>query len=103
MAPHKCNDEDPCRVPPHPDLQARLLEQKRLRQQDASAPLSISLTHYDSVPLSGPTGHVFGLNDGVIFPESHWETPVMQTVMVNAALERAPLRGTIRLVIYNIV
>jgi hypothetical protein len=103
MASHKCRDEAPCRVPPHPDLQARLLEQKRLVQQDPAAPLSISLTHDGEVPLGGPTGHVVGLNDGMIFPESHFETHVSRSVLVNAALERTPLRGTIRLVIYSLV
>jgi immune inhibitor A len=87
MATHNCHDGGPCPIPPHPDLQARLFAQ------------TVASTHDGSIPLSSPTGHVLGLNDGVLYPESHFETPVTESVMANAALERAPLRGAIRSVV----
>jgi hypothetical protein len=96
---HSCNDGGPCPIAPHPDLQARLLaENLRVQQHPDSAP-SFDLLHEGSLPLSVPTGHVPGLNDGTIFPQSHYETPQPLSILRNAALERAPLRGTIRSVV----
>jgi immune inhibitor A len=99
MATHTCNNGGPCPIPPHPDLQAHLLAESLEVQQTLGAVQHLSHTHDGSLPLSVPTGYVVGLNDGNIFPESHYETPVPESVMVNAALERAPLRGAIRSVV----
>lgn len=100
MATHTCNDGSPCPVPPHPRLLARLLAESSQDQQALSAAPHLSHTHDGSLPLSIPTGYVVGLNDGTIFPKSHFEAPLPERVMANAALERAPLRGVVRSVVY---
>ncbi|KAK9481983.1 immune inhibitor A peptidase M6-domain-containing protein [Lipomyces starkeyi] len=89
-----CNDERPCLVPPHPDLCARLQQHPNFVTPPAMA------THAHGHPsLSGRTGTRLGLNDGTIFPESHFETAVSSSRISRAALERTPLRGTIRVAI----
>lgn len=99
MATHVCNDGGPCPTAPHPRLQARLLTENSQAQQTLSTAQRLSHTHGGSLPLSAPTGHVVGLNDGTLFPDSHFATPVPESVKANAALERAPLRGAIRSVV----
>jgi len=44
--------------------------------------------------------HVLGLNDGVIFPESHFDAslPNLRGLMRTAAQDRPPLRGVIKCV-----
>lgn len=55
--------------------------------------------------LSSPTGRIPGLNDGTIFPESHFAGQESQRAladrMSSAALERTPLRGAIRYLTMN--
>lgn len=74
-------------MPPHPNLFARLPDQRLLLQQNPRE---------DSPPLSRPTGTVLGLNDGTIFPTSHFPVVPSMSRMSRMALERAPLRGAIR-------
>ena len=45
---------------------------------------------------------ILGLNDGTIFPKSHFGKPVPVMAMSNAALERTPLSGAIKCVYDNI-
>jgi immune inhibitor A len=42
------------------------------------------------------TGLIPGLNDGIIFPQSHFGSQVPLATMRRAALDRAPLRGAIK-------
>ncbi|KAJ5896936.1 uncharacterized protein N7473_006335 [Penicillium subrubescens] len=88
---HACDDTRPCLVPPHPDLLARL----RYEPNALSAP-SIATQGPGRPSFSARTGTRTGLNDGCIFPESHFETVVSASRLSRAALERTPLRGTIR-------
>ena len=52
------------------------------------------LTH--SVVAQDRTGHMPGLNDGMIFPQSHFSKSVSTSAISRAALERKPLRGAIK-------
>lgn len=97
-AGHHCNDAGPCPVPPHPDLLARLGAQRLQQQQNPDqqrAPAHSTQQRLSST-LSAPTGTIPGLNDGKIFPESHFGPAPSMSRVLKAALERAPLRGTIR-------
>jgi hypothetical protein len=87
-------------MPPHPALLAQIIQERnnvhpsqRLLDDGVPAPAQ-------SQRLSAPTGSILGLNDGTIFPESHFVGDVsMRSLshrMSSAALERAPLRGAIR-------
>ncbi|KAK9351001.1 immune inhibitor A peptidase M6-domain-containing protein [Lipomyces doorenjongii] len=86
-----CNDAKPCLVPPHPDFYARLRQ-----HPNSIAPPAIAAHAQGHPSLSCRTGTHRGLNDGAIFPESHFETSASASRVSRAALERAPLRGTIR-------
>ena len=52
------------------------------------------LTH--SLVAQDRTGHIPGLNDGMIFPQSHFPKSVSTNAISRAALDRAPLRGSIK-------
>jgi immune inhibitor A len=88
---HRCDDSGPCLVPPHPDLLARL----RYDPNALSVP-SITTQFPGRPSFSARTGTRTGMNDGCIFPESHFEAVVSASRLSRAALERTPLRGTIR-------
>lgn len=100
MAPHICDDNNPCLVAPSPGLQARFRAQK-------TDPLNSKLAVYasqkflrhDSNVVGAPTGTKLGLNDGVIFPKKHFTKAPSKSALVRAAAERAPLRGAIKYVI----
>lgn len=87
--------EGQCAIPPHPDLLARhkteLLKIQGTGDETAFRRLSNSLA------LESRT--LLGLNDGTIFPKSHFEKSVSISAMTRAALERAPMRGTINVVL----
>ncbi|KAH7089752.1 M6 family metalloprotease domain-containing protein [Paraphoma chrysanthemicola] len=92
MAPRHC--DMPCSVPPHPDLLARFksdLARAQSTNDDRSIKKAAKMLH-------GEKG-MLGMNDGTIFPRSHFSQPSSIMVMGNAALERAPLRGTIRVIV----
>ncbi|KAJ5973801.1 hypothetical protein N7481_011011 [Penicillium waksmanii] len=91
---HECDDASPCPVPPHPDLLARL----QYEPNYLSTP-SISTQIPGRPSFSARTGTRTGLNDGCIFPESHFETAVSASHLSRAASERTPLRGTIRVAV----
>ena len=95
---HRCDGEGLCPVSPHPDLLSRLAAEG---QGSTTTPSLLSVQPRSS-RLSSPAGTALGLNDGVIFPESHFadtpSTTPLTTRMSRAALERAPLRGAVRYV-----
>jgi immune inhibitor A len=91
MASH-CSDM-PCPVPPHPELLARI-KTEALRAQGSS---DTKASRKSSSIIHGEKG-VPGMNDGTIFPKSHYTQPTSIMAMSNAALERKPLRGNIRFV-----
>ncbi|KAH8894739.1 M6 metalloprotease [Thozetella sp. PMI_491] len=95
MAP-RCEDSQ-CAVPPHPDLlirrNAALLN---VQSGDNKAATSTQINEFG--PGHG-TGYIPGLNDGLIFPKSHFHESISIRTMTRAALERAPLRGPLNAVL----
>lgn len=89
MAHQHCNA--PCSVPPHPDLLTRT-KVEALTTNNASA---TEPEKKASRTLRGEKG-IPGMNDGTIFPRSHYEQPTSIMAMSNGALKRKPLRGTLR-------
>ena len=79
--------DGPCLVAPHPNFYHRASTQLLNRQLAASG------AHK---PLSLPTGNVPGLNDGTIFPPSHFTAAPTLSLLSRAALERDRLTGPIR-------
>lgn len=74
-------------MPSDPEWLATLTEEERLAQRrvrDLAEPFSL------------PTGSRLGLDDGVIFPPEHFPPGTPPSIITQAALERAPLRGTVR-------
>lgn len=92
MHHHSSCADGPCRVPPHPDLLAQFRAESK--QGTNQAPLQ----NQKNTGFSAPTGTIPGLNDGAIFNESHFAGTPSPSQMARAALERAPLRGSIRFV-----
>lgn len=83
--------EDLCIVAPDPDLNEQLKDQfQRLRKQ---APALLG----QHLALKGPRR--VGLNDGLIYPGTYYPTGTTAAVAQRAALERAPLRGPVRVVV----
>src|SRR5438128_597336 len=82
---------DRCMVAPHPDLRERMRQElARLRTTaDPTVARSLGMRSVDRP----------GLNDGMILPESYFpETAPMQAIRA-AAATRAPLRGTLRVIV----
>ncbi|KAF2744498.1 M6 metalloprotease [Sporormia fimetaria CBS 119925] len=91
---HDCG-QGPCPAPPHPDLVARtqheiLQAQGTPKEATLKAKARLRATLGRRIP---------GMNDGTIFPPSHYKKPTSIMAMSRAALERAPLRGAIRVAI----
>ncbi|KAF1953682.1 M6 metalloprotease [Byssothecium circinans] len=92
MGPRHC--DKPCFVPPHPDLLRTRAQAALLAQNAGSAQAAIQ----------GPASHIGkpavpGFNDGLIFPAEHYSKPTSIMAMSTAALDRAPLRGSIKVVV----
>ena len=87
--PHRMDDL--CVVAPAPELKDKLIDQfERLRSRAAElVGRNISLSATDHV----------GLNDGLIFPGTYYPLGTTAEVARRAALERAPLRGAVRVVV----
>jgi immune inhibitor A len=90
-----CNG--PCFVAPHPNLLARRkVEFAKVKGTAKEA----DFNKQQFVLTKGQrTGIIPGLNDGIIFPKSHFGNGVPLAAMRRAALERAPLRGAIKYVL----
>jgi immune inhibitor A len=88
--PHHCSE--PCFVPPHPDLLARTRTQALKAQGTANE--SLFKTKVQNVMVG--ERRIPGLNDGMIFPPNHFQKKTSVMAMSKAALERAPLSGSLR-------
>lgn len=80
-----------CLVAPHPDLKKKLkaeLAKARGRTKSAFANM-LKLTRDKPV----------GMDDGLIFPGDYYPLGTSARVVRNGALDRAPLRGTVRIII----
>ena len=87
--PHRIDDL--CVVAPAPELKEKLVDQfERLRSRAAELVGR-------NISLRAPS-HV-GLNDGLIYPGTYYPLGTTAEVARRAALERAPLRGAVRVVV----
>ncbi len=88
---HPHHVDDLCVVAPAPELKEKLIDQfERLRNRAADlVGRNISLTSPNHV----------GLNDGLIYPGTYYPLGTTAAVAQRAALERAPLRGAVRVVV----
>ncbi len=90
-AAHASDDGQRCAVAPHPDLRARMVDAMR----------SIRESHgFDEafvVKLAEPKAP--GLNDGMIYPSDQFAVGTAPSAIRNAAADRAPLRGTLRVIV----
>lgn len=89
VAPHRM--EDICLVAPSPELRDELRDQFEKLKAGASQLVRESLTMRE-------TTHV-GLNDGLIYPGTYYPVGTTASVAQRGALERAPLRGTVRVAV----
>ena len=88
---HPHHLDDLCVVAPSPELKEKLIDQfERLRNRAADLVGR-------NISLRTPT-HV-GLNDGLIYPGTYYPVGTTAEVARRAALERAPLRGPVRVVV----
>lgn len=87
--PHRMDDL--CVVAPAPELRDKLAEQFAKLQARAAELVGRNLS------LQAPT-HV-GLNDGLIFPGTYYPVGTTAAVAQRAALDRAPLRGALRVAV----
>jgi immune inhibitor A len=110
MAPR--HNSTPCFVSPHPDAlaKARLQVLRSQRSSKSSSNRNSIATASTANSVNADTNDALekarrflaterqmpGLNDGTIFPKSHFEESVLLMAMGNAALERTPLRSVIR-------
>ena len=80
-----------CRVPPAPELRHRLREEFEEAKERAGALLAprLRMTETDRV----------GFNDGLIYPGTNFPVGTTAEVARRAALERAPLRGIVRVIV----
>lgn len=81
--------ESPCFVPPHPALLART---RLLRSQGLAKAENLDRTN---IALPGPSD-MLGLDDGTIFPRSHFSPATSIKKITAAARERTPLRNAIK-------
>jgi immune inhibitor A len=88
---HPHHVDDLCVVAPAPEVKERLIDQfNRLRNRAAElVGRNISLT----------TPSYVGLNDGLIYPGTYYPLGTTAAVARRAALDRAPLRGTVRVIV----
>jgi immune inhibitor A len=96
MAPR--HSDTPCFVSPHPDVLAQY-QNEVLKVQGKADEGSVKA---NLRALTFSDRKIPGLNDGTIFPKSHFDKPVPIMAMSNAALERTPLSGAIKCVYDNI-
>ena len=57
-------------------------------------PIAIAPEDKSLLPIQIP--HRFGLNDGIIVPQTHFPPGTSPSIVRNPAQPRAPLRGTLR-------
>ena len=86
-------DGQRCLIPPHPELKKKIdSEMKKLKAQASKGLLA------DNIKMVSDTNKM-GLNDGLIFPGTMFPVGSSPTLVRNAALNRAPLTGTVRVAV----
>ena len=83
---------DFCAVAPSPELKARLKTELAAAQKRAKSPLA-------SVFAIARAPRPLGFDDGVIIPPDRFPVGTPYAAMRATALERAPLRGTVRVIV----
>ncbi|MCB1240872.1 MAG: immune inhibitor A, partial [Tetrasphaera sp.] len=83
--------DDPCFVAPAPELRDKLdAELTRLRKRKTGVADALG---------TSKEPRALGLNDGLIMPPDSFPFGTPETVMRASALERAPLRGAVRVIV----
>ena len=90
-AAQKSDDGQRCMVAPSPELQ------KKLKKDLASIRSRATGTLSNFIRLREPTA--VGLNDGMIIPPDEFELGTPSRVVRSAAAARAPLNGTVRIIV----
>lgn len=85
------DDGHRCMVPPHPELHDQILKEIEKAQE--------GLESLPSSELQARAPKNFGLNDGLIVPGTEFPLGTPPSVIRGAAAERAPLRGTVRVIV----
>ncbi|MBN3817313.1 M6 family metalloprotease domain-containing protein [Paraburkholderia sp. Se-20369] len=85
------DDGNRCAVAPHPDLRDKINKAIEAAKTAGAFPSALRLR------ASEP--RLYGLNDGTIFPSDFFPFDTPPSVMRAAAAERAPLRGTLRVIV----
>jgi hypothetical protein len=84
MRSHLCEGDQPCAVPPHPDVHHRVAE------------------HFESIqkPFSqvvgSPSERPLGFNDGTIFAPASFPPNIPDAIISQAAQQQPNLRGAIK-------
>jgi len=92
QAAKQTDDGHRCLIAPHPDLKKKLdAEIKKLKTHAGKMLLP------ENIKISGPSS--VGLNDGLIYPGTMFPVGTTAEVAKRAGLNRAPLRGTVRVII----
>ncbi len=86
-----CGTKERCAVAPSPQLRERI--KGALSQIQASGGLPPLLNIKAAEPKA------YGLNDGTIFPPDYFPAGTSPLLIANAAADRAPLRGTLRVIV----
>ena len=93
----RTNLPPPCFCPPNPDLVNRLANNEistAAVHDDAQHVFATARARFSR--LGNPTSTKLGLNDGAVLPPSMFPEGTSIGEMRKAALERAPLEGSIR-------
>src|SRR5215470_10242316 len=90
-AAHESEDGQRCAVAPHPDLRDQIKRAIQAARDAGGLPAALSLRAAEP--------KVYGLNDGTIYPPEEYPLGTSPSVIRAAALERAPLRGTLRVIV----
>ena len=81
MHPRSCKDDQPCAVPPHPDVQHRVVE------------------HFENIQdqiTGAPSDRPLGLNDGTIFGPAHYPPNIPNAIISQGAQQQPNVRGAIK-------
>ena len=90
-AARESEDGERCAVAPAPELR----EQIKIAVAEAQAVQGLP----SNLSVSAAEPNVYGLNDGAIFPPDSFPFGTSPSVIRSAAAERAPLRGTLRVIV----
>ena len=92
-AAHETEDGERCMVCQHPDLRERIKQTLSNLRGQADTELAFGAFLKIAEPKQ------FGLNDGVIIPPDEFPLGTSPSVIKAAAADRAPLQGTVRVIV----